>query len=67
MQTLSLTQGSVRKVDAGGIVRWAGVEYECQEWKGRWVITRPAGDDLVLQDERTKERRVAKRSGRARP
>lgn len=66
MHTISATRGSVRKVDTSGIVRWAGVAYECPEWRGRWVIVKPLATGLGLQDERTKERRVARRLEEAR-
>ena len=53
-----------RVVDVNGIVRWGGVEYECEAWHSRPVIARRAADgsgDLALEDEATGERRVARR------
>ena len=45
-------------------MRWRGDEYESAEWFDRWAIARQALDgsgDLVLEDETTGERRVARR------
>ena len=53
-----------RKIDRNGIVRWGGVEYECEGWHDKWVLARRAvdgGGDLVLVDEETGERATATR------
>ena len=50
-------------IDNNGMVRWGGVEYECQKWNSRWAVARRAMDGsghLVLEDELTGERAVAR-------
>ena len=60
----TLAREARRKVDVNGIVRWDGIEYECTDWHDRWVIARRAIDDsgdLTLEDEATREKRIARR------
>ena len=53
-------------INAGGIVRWLGAEYEVAGWQSMWAVAwRPAADnapdEIVLQDEDTGQRRPAAR------
>ncbi len=60
----TLCREARRRIDANGIVRWGGVEYECADWHSRRVLARRAADgsgDLSLEDEATGERRPARR------
>ena len=44
-----------RKVDNNGIIRWGGVEYECERLHSCWVIARRGMDgtgNLIVEDER---------------
>ena len=53
------------KIDANGLIRWDGVEYEAGGgWHDRWVIARRAMDgsgDLAIVDEATEAKQVARR------
>lgn len=63
----TLASEARRVVDGAGIVRWGGAEYECGQWHSRRVLARrplAAGADadaLVLEDEATGERAIARR------
>lgn len=60
----TLTRAEPKWVDRSGIVRWAGVEYEAETWSERWVMARQAADgsgDIVIEDQATRERQVARR------
>ena len=60
----TLAREARRKIDVSGIVRWGGVLYESADWHDRWVLARRAADgggDLVVVDEATGERRIARR------
>ena len=50
-------------IDANGLLRWGGVEYEVEEWHSRTVMARRGlageADHVVLEDLQTKERRIA--------
>ena len=52
-------------IDAAGVIRWGGVEYEAAGgWHDRWVVARRALDgsgDLALEDEATEAKQVARR------
>ena len=54
-----------KKIDANGLIRWDGVEYEAGGgWHDRWVIAHRAMDgsgDLAIVDEATEAKQVAKR------
>lgn len=56
----TLAKEARRRIDRNGILRWAGVEYECPGWHDRWVLVRLAlagGDAVTAEDEATGERR----------
>ena len=60
----TLSQVARRKVDANGMVRWGGEEYEVARLHSCWVVARRAIDgagNLVVEDERSGERHVAVR------
>ncbi len=61
----TLAQEVERRVDANGVVRWDGAEYEAPTFHGRRVLARRGIDAdagaIVLEDEATGEREVARR------
>ena len=61
----TLARESRRWVDNAGQIQWDGVLYEAAGgWHDRWVVARRAMDgsgDLVIEDEATEARQVARR------
>lgn len=51
----TMAQEARRKIDSNGIVRWDGIEYECERLHSCWVIARRGMDatgNLIVEDER---------------